>query len=117
MDTFKAFAMGEAARSAGNREMVFDWVKAAELIADRRPVLASAGLESDWEWTGGLIYENGQPVTDEYTFLASIWAHPQLDMDGHVVECWRYTEDAPEWGPETKWPIEAMEIIRKTIDQ
>jgi hypothetical protein len=70
MDSWSAFAKGEANR--GKELMVFDWVKAAKLIKERKPIIASAGLCSDWEWTGGTIYENGKPVKkeDTYTYLA-----------------------------------------------
>lgn len=47
MDTMRAFAMGEANR--GNEMMVFDWEKAARLIAERKPGIAGAGLEFDWD--------------------------------------------------------------------
>lgn len=50
MDTMSAFAKGEANR--GKELMVFDWDKAAQLISERKPSVASAGLadqESDDE--------------------------------------------------------------------
>lgn len=85
MNTLAAFAMGEANR--GREMMVFDWDKAARLIRERKPRCASAGLRSDWEYTGGTIYENGKPVMDDYTYLASTWAVPELDMDGDNLAC------------------------------
>ena len=51
MDSLAAFAMGDANR--GNEHMVFDWDTAATLIRDRGATEASAGLASDWEYTGG----------------------------------------------------------------
>ena len=42
MNTWAAFAMGEANR--GKEMMVFDWDKAARLIGERKPECASAGL-------------------------------------------------------------------------
>ena len=112
MDSIMAFARGEANR--GQPSMVFDWEKAARLIADAKPSQASAGLSGDWEWTGGIIFEDGKPVHDEYTYLASTWATPELDMDGVTVECWRFAQDTPGWNADTKWPSEALAFLGVT---
>lgn len=111
MDTLTAFAMGEANRH--RRLKVFDWIKAADLIREHRPSVAEAGLAKDWEYTGGVIYAEGQPVTDQYTFLHSTWAIPTLLMEGRDYSCWRY-EDDQEWGwtSDTKWPVEALKVLK-----
>ena len=109
MDTFFAFAFGEATR--GRELMVFDWDKAADLIREKKPHYAEAGLQGDWEWTGGTIYENGKPVDWDYTFLASTWAVPQLVMDGKVIPCFRMQSETPGWDSDTKWPESALEIL------
>lgn len=75
MNTLDAFMMGEANR--GKEMMVFDWDKAARLIAQRKPRIAMAGLRGGWEFTGGVIYEDGVLVTKDYTFLVSTWAVPR----------------------------------------
>lgn len=89
MNTLNAFFKGEANR--GKERMVFDWNKAAELIRERKPIEASAGLREDWEYTGGIIYKKGVPVTDSYTYLSSTWAVPELKLDGNfflpVTKC------------------------------
>ncbi len=114
VDTLSAFAMGEANR--GKPQRVFDWVKAAELIRERRPAAAEAGLEGDWEYTGGVIYRGGAPVHDEYTYLASTWATPQLMLLGcesggdDTVDCWRW-RDETDWHSGTKWPAEALAVL------
>jgi hypothetical protein len=74
MDSMTAFSMGEMNR--GRELMVFDWDKAARLIKDSNCNSARAGLRSDWEWTGGSIFENGKPDKSDYTYLASTWAVP-----------------------------------------
>ena len=109
MDSMRAFLRGQASR--GQPLMVFDWEKAARLIMEVRPEEASAGLKTDWEYTGGVIYRGGDIITTSYTYLASTWAAPQLDMDGAVVECWRYKDDAPGWDEKTSWPAEARQIL------
>lgn len=110
MDTLTAFIMGEANR--GKELMVFDWNKAAELILERKPKEASAGLRGDWEWTGGTIYENGSPVTDSYTYLSSTWAVPEIELDGDIVPCYKMQSKVPDWGSDTKWPQSALNILK-----
>lgn len=108
MNTLAAFAIGEANR--GKTLMVFDWDKAAKLIAERKPVVARAGLRGDWEYTGGEIYREGKPVMDDYTYLSSTWATPELDMDGEIVDCYLMEYEA-EWDEKTKWPQSALDIL------
>jgi hypothetical protein len=89
--------------------MVFDWIKAAEIIKSEKPQRVSAGLRSDWEYTGGEIYRDGEIVTDDYTFLASTWATPEICVDGDVRDC--YVVGHPTWDAGTKWPDEALAIL------
>lgn len=113
MRTDLAFAMGEANRHKSL--MVFDWDKAAELIRERRPKRAEAGLSGDWEYTGGVIYEDGLPVRDDYTYLASTWATPELYIDDECVDCWRYQDDTPDWDAHTKWPDSAVAVLQDGV--
>ncbi len=112
MDTALAFALGEANR--GNPVRVFDWDKAAKIIKERNPDYASAGLSEDWAWTGGVIYENGKPYKNDYTYLSSTWATPVLNIhteDGiEEIECWVW-ENETKWNAETKWPKSALDIL------
>ena len=104
--------MGQANRE--NPLRVFDWDKAAHILRYRNSTEASAGLEGDWEWTGGLILKDGRPVPPEetYTYLASTWATPLLDVDGDEIECWRYEHDVLGWDAGTYWPESALSIFR-----
>lgn len=108
MDTISAFLMGEKNRD--NPRKVFNWDLAAKLIRDRKPNQASAGLSGDWEYTGGVIYNEGKPVLDDYTYLSSTWATPELDMDGEVISCW-LPESETLWDSGTKWPESALRIL------
>lgn len=113
MDTLSAFARGEAAR--GNRIRVFDWDKAAAILANGRVQSARAGLQDDWDWTGGDILRDGQPVPrdETYTFLASTWATPELLICGETcIPCWRYKDESPGWDAHTYWPDSALAILR-----
>jgi len=109
MDTMQAFAMGQANRS--KELMVFDWDKAAALIRERGAQIASAGLSGDWDWTGGPIYEDGAPDTESYTYLASTWATPEIEIDGKTVDCFLMQSETPGWDASTKWPESALHIL------
>ena len=113
MNTLAAFAMGEANR--WRELMVFDWDKAAQIIRDTGAKRASAGLRDDWSCTGGTIYEDGHPVKNSYTFLASTWAVPELVVDGKYMECYKMQSETPGWDSDTKWPSSALAILQSKI--
>lgn len=108
MNTEAAFAMGMA--TAGREPMVFDWDTAARLIKERQPYVACAGLRGDWEYTGGAIYRDGKTV-NEYTYLASTWAIPELTIDGEVIPCYVMKHET-KWDAKTKWPKSALKILK-----
>ena len=111
MDSLTAFCMGEAHRD--REQMVFDWKKAAELIREHQPNVASAGLCGDWEYTGVDIYRDGKPVTDSYVYLASTWATPEIQLDDdEAMPCFLMASETPGWD-DTKWPEEALEILTR----
>jgi hypothetical protein len=112
MDTLTAFAMGNASR--GKEAMVFDWDKAAQMILEMKADEARAGLSGDWEWTGGYIYEDGKPDFDGYTFLASTWATPEIEIDGEVYDCYKMKSET-EWRADTKWPESAIDILKRGL--
>ena len=111
MDNITAFAMGQANR--GRERKVFDWDKAVEIIKERGLKNCGAGLESDFEYTAGMILVDGKPVTEHYTYLASNWATPQLivysDSDeglldyDETIDCWLW-ESETDYTEETKFP-------------
>jgi len=111
MDTMNAFAMGEANR--GKELMVFDWEKAARLIKQNKVNRAYAGLSDDWEWTGGIIFENGKPVPIDRkdVYLASTWATPELQINSKIIPCYKMQNETPNWDAETYWPEEALKIL------
>lgn len=115
MDTILAFFMGSANR--GRELMVFDWVKAAEIIKEKGADTASAGLCGDWEYTGGTIFEGGGPINqdDTYVYLASTWATPELEVNGELFDCFIMQSESPNssWDSDTFWPEEALQILNK----
>lgn len=116
MYTIQAFSKCESARARGAKLRVFDWDKAARLIRERGASSASAGLSGDWEWTGGTILEDGKPVLESYTYLASLWATPEIEIDGNRTDCCIMEDSVPtEWGSDhsgRKWPESALRILR-----
>jgi hypothetical protein len=109
MDTISAFVRGEASR--GKEQMVFDWDKAARLIIEHKATSARAGLSGDWEWTSGYILTDGMPDRTSYTFLASTWAIPEIEIDGVIYDCYRMASQSDGWNSETKWPDSAVAIL------
>lgn len=111
MNSLDAFAMGAANRD--KESMVFDWIKAATIIKEQNIQNASAGLHADWEWTGADILRDGKPIPKEepYTYLASTWAVPELNIGDNVIDCYKMQSEAPDWGPFTYWPEEALAIL------
>lgn len=108
MDTLSAFFRAKAAQ--GQKQKVFDWHKAADIIRDGKVQEASAGLSEDLEYTEGTILENGIPVSedDTYCYLSSNWAIPVLVIEGEEIPCWKYEDELPEpWDSGTMWPESA----------
>ena len=48
---------------------------------------------------------------NDYTYLSSTWAVPELDMDGEIVDCYRMEHEVPGWNSNTKWPQSALDIL------
>ena len=116
MDTLSAFSMRMA--NKGEEMMVFDWYKAVELIKKYNIKEASAGLQSDWEYTGGKILEGGKPFKSEIyerPFLASTWAVPELQDDDtyEVYECYKMESEVNGWDADTYWPDPTKEMLEK----
>lgn len=109
MDTLSAFSMGEINRD--KELMVFDWDKAATLIKEQGAKNASAGLSGDWEWTGGDILEDGNIPEDSYTYLASTWATPEIEIHGKRTDCYKMQSETDNWNSGTFWPDSAKVIL------
>lgn len=92
-----------------NKFKYFSFKKAAEIIKEKLKtnpdLVAEAGLQGDWNYTGGIIFENGKPTNEHYTYLSSNWAIPTLEIDGEDVDCFT-TEDSP-----SEWEEKSLEIL------
>lgn len=91
--------------------MVFDWDKAATLIKESGVKCASAGLDGDWECTGGYILEDGKIPEDHSTFLESTWAKPELNINGRTIECYKMKSETDGLDADTFWPESARRIL------
>ena len=110
MDTMDACRKGEMNRD--KESMVFDWDKAAREIKKRKAKDAYAGLKDDWEWTGGQILKDGKPYYDDYTFLSSTWAIPELKIDNETIYCYKMQSELPKQNQDTKWTKKSLEILK-----
>lgn len=48
---------------------------------------------------------------DDYTYLSSTWAVPELKIGDVLVPCYRMKSEVPGWGSDTKWPKSALDIL------
>jgi len=104
-----------------NPQMKFDWDKAALIIKEKclehKNLIAEAGLQGDWDHTGGIIFEENKPTNDEYTYLSSNWATPTLILsynDGNdeqeEIECYTTDEDS-RFDSDSKWDETSLELL------
>lgn len=119
MDSMLAFARGEA--NQGKPQMVFDWDKAVKIILANGYKNCGAGLDSDFEYTAGMILVDGKPYDEDYTYLASTWATPQLiiysDYDGgiddyeEVIDCYIMDRETT-YHSDTEFPEHLKELFK-----
>lgn len=61
-------------------------------------------------WSDGIV-----PEDKTYTYLASTWATPELDLNGETEDCYIMQDDVPEaWGDDYAsiyWPDSARHIV------
>jgi hypothetical protein len=112
------------AKEEGKKPMAFDWDKAAEIIKNElknhSDLVAEAGLQGDWAYTGGVIFENGKPTNDEYTYLASTWATPSLllmwdNEEQDMLAC--CTPISKRMTHDSKWDDKSLSILGIQLDK
>lgn len=108
----------DEAKAKGATQKAFDWDKAAEIIKEKLKshpdLIAEAGLQGDWEHTGGIIFENGKAASEDYTYLSSNWATPTLILIWNGIEqeeipC--FTEANKRFNENSKWDKESLKIL------
>lgn len=87
------YGMGREAKDGAK---VLDWEKAASIVEKNKKDVW-AGLAEDWEYTSGLIGENGKQKKSTSVYACSRWATPVVvvgdEYDGEEIECWKYATD------------------------
>lgn len=123
--TFAEGFLGIQAREAAEKGAIhkaFDWDKAAEIIKNKfklhSDLLAEAGLQGDWNYTSGTIFEDGKPVIGSYKYLCSNWAMPTLILswDGkeqEEIDCW--VEANERFDSDSDWDEVSLSILNDTI--
>lgn len=76
---------------------VFDFNKALEILMDKKPECAIAGLLEDMNYSACQIL-NETGLVCESGYLSSDWATPVLVIDREVFPCWVY--DTPSDNPD-----------------
>ena len=115
MDTMSAFIQGQI--NLDRPRKIFDWLKCVQLIKEHNIKNATAGLESDLEWTSGTILEDGKIKEADFIYLASTWATPILIDDDNWEEypCYIMEDNNPyKWDSDTVWPEEARKELSKS---
>lgn len=115
----------DSAKSKGATQMAFDWDKAAKIIKEAlksdKNLIAEAGLQGDWEYTGGVIFKKGKPVSDSYTYLSSNWANPTLSIEysngfEKEFDCFVKQGENGRFDEDSKWDEESLEILDIPLD-
>lgn len=110
---------GVAGKKQGKPQMKFDWDKAAKIIREKIKVNENyyfeAGLQGDWAYTGGVIFENGEPVSEDYTYLSSNWAIPTLliclhGADVESIDCFTTDLDS-RFDSDSKWDEASLNLL------
>lgn len=106
------FGAGAVASKPIGDMKYMDWRRAHKIIEERAKensnITVMAGLMEDWNNTSGVVYEDGEFVTDDYVYASSCWATPILDFDGEEVECYTttkpdgFTTETPAWWNKTE---------------
>lgn len=117
-DGFNPNGQGQINKKLGIPLRAFNFDKAAEIIKDRLKthpnLIAEAGLQGDWDYTGGVIFKDGKPTKDNYTYLCSNWATPTLilECDGmelEEIDC--STEESERFKSSSTWDEISLSIL------
>lgn len=93
------------------------WYKDGIDLKEHPDLVAEAGLQGDWAYTGGEIFRDGEPDMDSYTYLSSNWAAPTLILswDGQEqeeMEC--IAIDGHRFDEKSKWDETSLAILGQT---
>lgn len=73
-----------------------------------------AGLNGDWNYTAGIIFTDGKPTNNDYTYLSSNWATPMLALSYNgleeEIECWSKEEET-RFNSDSKWDENSLKVL------
>lgn len=107
-------------KNSGTGNRTFDWDLAAEIIkkafAEDAGISVEAGLQTDWSFTAGTIFENGKPTNESYTYLGSSWACPSLiisfsDGKEQEIQCFKSDGADNRFNEKSKWDETSLETL------
>ena len=79
---------GEFLGNSPSTMKYMDWNKAEQICKDHPNSVIYAGLQEDWGYTSGKIFDHGKFYDGGILYDQSKWATPILDVDGEEIECW-----------------------------
>jgi hypothetical protein len=95
---------------------IFDWNKAARILRERKPSMATAYIGGMREHTEVSIWVNHGPLLGCNAFLLShdiCGYQPRLDCGAdYATDCAIKINDTDDWGPDTWWPESAIDILK-----
>ena len=80
-----------------------DWEHAKRICEKYPGCTISAGLDEDWDCTGGVIFDGKNYVTSDYVFVSSFWATPVVKVElpdkTLTIDCYMRGDDEnmPKW--------------------
>ncbi len=96
----------------------FDWDKAAQILLDKQPKRAIAGILENMLQQSSVIWENGQPLEAHTDFKgSSLNGTSVLFVDGELMECWHLLPDNPFVRLiVNQWPMPVVEHFNLEIN-
>lgn len=99
--------IGESIGYSSDTMKYMDWSKAEQICKEHPNSVIYAGLQEDWGYTSGKIFDHGEYFNGGDLYDQSKWATPILDVDGKEIECWtkephEHTGIPEDWGEGAK---------------
>jgi len=76
--------------------VTLDWDALRKFVKERKPVEVSAGILTDWFWTGATVYENGKFKRNHKAYTTTSWASPGFKAtmeNGDIIEVYAEREE------------------------
>lgn len=80
-----------------------DWEEARRICEENNGYIVDAGLEEDWRWTSGTIFDGEKYVENDDVFVASTWKTPIVRVhkgdEWEKIPCFKEGSDPdmPGW--------------------